>query len=265
MHGTARERFRALFARVAEHCDLPPLPAVALRAMAMARDPEVGADELAAIVGTDAAIAARVLRMSRSTVYLRHRPPATLREAVQAVGMNALRTILIAASARAMFPGRDIVAEVLWRHSLAVALAADEIAVLRDWPRGGSAFIAGLLHEIGWLVFHLSDPDAHERLSGAPLSAEEETFGVDHQAVGASLAEQWGLDDEVVEGILHHHEHGRNPIADVVWIADRIVYDLGFGATSSVDRSPEQALGVDPVVLGETVLTALRTQGTLFD
>ena len=70
---------RTLFARVAEECDLPPLPAVASRAMALARDPEVKADELARVVQTDAAIAARVLRIAGSAIYARRTPPRSLK------------------------------------------------------------------------------------------------------------------------------------------------------------------------------------------
>src|SRR5262249_15623567 len=91
------DRFRELFDRVAELCDLPPLRAVAPRAMALARDPEVKTDDLAAVVSTDAAIAVRVLRISRSALYVRRKPPETLKEAIATVGLDGLRKILVAA------------------------------------------------------------------------------------------------------------------------------------------------------------------------
>ena len=76
---TTRDNVRTLFARVAATCDLPPLPAVAMRAMRLARDPDAKADDLARVVSTDAAIAARVLRIARSAIYVRRNAPRTLR------------------------------------------------------------------------------------------------------------------------------------------------------------------------------------------
>ena len=99
---TTRDNVRTLFARVAETCDLPPLPAVALRAMRLARDPDAKADDLARVVSTDTAIAARVLRIARSAIYVRRSAPRTLREAIMTVGFHALRKILVAASARSI-------------------------------------------------------------------------------------------------------------------------------------------------------------------
>src|SRR6185295_1818735 len=95
-----RDQTRALFLRIAETCDLPPLPAVAARAMSLARDPDACATDLARVVMTDTALAARVLKISRSVTYLRREPPRTLQEAIVVVGFQALRKILVAASAR---------------------------------------------------------------------------------------------------------------------------------------------------------------------
>lgn len=94
---------RELFIRVSESCDLPPLPAVAVRAIALARDPNVGADQLVRVVSTDAALAARVVSIARSVRYMRREAPHNLDGAIQTVGFQALRRILIEASARAAY------------------------------------------------------------------------------------------------------------------------------------------------------------------
>src|SRR5690349_2631722 len=153
----SRSALRELFNRVSESCDLPPLPAVAVRAIALARDPNVGTDQLVRVVSTDAALAARVVSIARSVRYMRREPPRTLDGAIQTVGFQALRRILIAASARAAYRADDAVAQTLWEHALATALAADELARVAGEPRGGNSFIAGLMHDIGKLVLHLSD------------------------------------------------------------------------------------------------------------
>src|SRR4051794_22763830 len=69
MQSTRHVIVRSVFAHVAQTCDLPPLPAVAARALTLARDPNTKADELSRLVMTDAALAARVLKIAQSVVY----------------------------------------------------------------------------------------------------------------------------------------------------------------------------------------------------
>ena len=228
------QAFRTLFERVSGFCDLPPLPAVAARAMALIRDPETEAEDLARLVSTDATIAARVLRLSRSVLYVRRQPPRTLREAIVTVGYGALRKMLLVASARSAYPQQDAVARGLWEHALATALACDELAMVAGEPRGGSSFIAGLMHDIGRLVFHVSDPQGYASLPAWDEDGELARFGVTHAAVGACLAEQWGIETEVVDALMFHHAEETTGLAKRVQTADRIAHEIGYGSTNAV-------------------------------
>src|SRR5207249_2469189 len=129
----------------------------------------------------------------------------------------------------------DPVSHRLWEHALATALAADELDHLDGLPRGGSVFIAGLLHDTGKLLFHLADPKASADLPDDER-VEEDVFGVAHSAVAACLAEQWGLDDDVVAGIMFHHRAEAGSISAIaarLAQADRIADQLGFAAIAS--------------------------------
>jgi len=265
---TPRQNVRALFLRIAETCDLPPLPAVAVRAMSLAHDPDATAGDLTRVVATDAALAARVLKISRSVTYLRRQPPRTLQEAIVTVGFQALRKILIAASARAAYGAHDATAEALWRHALATALAADEVAVEKGERRGGDAFIAGLLHDVGKLVFHLADPVAFARLGHADEAMETEVCGATHAAVGGCLAEKWGLETEVVEAVMFHHAADAEGLARRVAIADRIAHQIGFGSVVA-DGAPEPDAEADPqldlAAVGARVTKSFERERTLFE
>ena len=264
---SSRAALRELFIRVSESCDLPPLPAVAVRAIALARDPNVGTDQLARIVSTDAALAARVVSIARSVRYLRREAPRTLAAAIQTVGFQALRRILIAASARAAYRADDAVALALWEHALATALAADELAHLAGEPRGGNSFIAGLMHDIGKLVLHLSDHANFAALDHGDETREHEIFGVTHEQVGACLAEHWGLEDDVVWAILaHHHAPVDSKLAQRIALADRIACKIGYGwardaeAVEPIDLATADSL--DELV--ERVRQSFEAERTLF-
>jgi putative nucleotidyltransferase with HDIG domain len=260
-----RADIRATFNRIAETCDLPPMPAAAARALRLARDPDTTTDELAKVVLVDPALAARVLTMSRSVLYLRRTPPKTLREAIMTVGFQGLRRILMAASARSAFSADDRVAQALWGHSLATAIAADELAksVGAD-NAGGDAFIAGLLHDIGKLIFHIADPKAYAQLGVCDAAQEHEFFGATHDLAGACVAEIWGLDDEIVQAILGHHG-GEAPTALAVLVgrADLIATEIGYGSVPQ-GEVPGLAAGESPDV-AERVRTLFESEQSLFE
>jgi HD-like signal output (HDOD) protein len=262
----AREDVRAVFNHIAETVDLPPMPAAAARALRLARDPDTTTDALAKVVLTDPALAARVLTMSRSVLYLRRTPPRSLHEAIVTVGFQGLRRILMAASARSAYSADDATAQRLWAHSLATALAADELAKPQAGdkaaPGGGDAFIAGLLHDVGRLIFHLGDPKAYAQLNLFDAAKETELFGATHDVVGACVADVWEIDAAIVEAILGHHGANASPLAAIVARADRIATSIGYGAiatgdtTESGDESPE---------LVELVRTLFETERALFE
>jgi HD-like signal output (HDOD) protein len=225
----ARMRFRGLFREIVWKCDLPPFPKVATRALALARNPCARTDDVARVVAADPALATRVLHIANSVVYAKRDPPATVRDAIITVGFDTLRALLITASARLLYDGRDPVAETLWAHALATALAADELRHPHE-PSGGKAFIAGLLHDVGKLVFHITDPAAFARLGYADEEGERATFGVSHAVASGVLADMWSAPPGVAEAIIEHHTRPACGLAGRLRVADWIAHAIGHGS-----------------------------------
>ncbi len=255
----------ALVEEIASTCDLPPLPAAAARALALARDAESSSEDLARVVATDPALAARVLAMSRSVTYLRRQPPRTLQEAIATVGMRALRRILIAASARAAYRADDAVAQALWAHSLATGLAAEELGKVKGGANNGDAFIAGLLHDIGKLILHLSNPTAFATLGVYDEEAERRLFGATHAEIGGSLAEKWGLEPEIVQAIQGHHAGDGSPLAACVATADRLAIEIGYGSVPSAAPETPEAHDAEFEAAADRVKALFESERTLFD
>jgi HD-like signal output (HDOD) protein len=234
------ERVRIYIEAAASTCDLPPLPRVAMQAMTLTADPAAKAGDVAHIVASDQALATRVLSISRSAVYMRRQAPRTVQDAIVTVGFEVVRQMVITAAARTLHQTDDPTAERLWAHALVTALAADELRPPGE-PRGGTTFLAGLLHDIGRLVFYLSDAESFGRLGHHDEALEHELFGVSHAVVGGRLLDVWGVDGHVAHAVTDHHVPAGQGLATSIAQAEWIAHHLGHGSTPGELPLPETA------------------------
>jgi HD-like signal output (HDOD) protein len=260
----ASRRQRVISAEVAARCTLPPLPPVAAQALRLIDDPDADVDALVRLVATDAALAARALRISRSLTHGPRQPPETLRRAILSVGLGTLRSVVLAASVRSVFPPRDQIAEGLWAHGLATAIAADEIARRSGDRDPGPSFIAGLLHDVGKLVFYLSDRTLFASLPHFDPVAEERAFGVTHPAIGAYLLQTWGIEEPIPHAVLEHHAP-TTPIACRVAEADRIAELLGIRCTRPTEPAGSSRDAAELQPLLDVVAQRFAAERQLFD
>jgi HD-like signal output (HDOD) protein len=259
-------QIRAVCREVAAKCDLPPFPKVIARAIALTAAPDADGKDVARVISGDPALAARVLHLARSATYCQRQPPRTVVEAVFTVGFATVRQLLVAAGACTLHARGDATARRLWAHALATALAADELRPPGE-PRGGESFVAGLLHDIGRLVFHLSDPDAFDRLPYFDQQLEREAYGVSHAALGGYLADTWGMDVKVAHAIFEHHIPLAHGLAARLVRADWIAHRLGLGSTEGeialAETVDEDQCDLEPIV--ERVAQAFEAERQFFD
>jgi putative nucleotidyltransferase with HDIG domain len=235
---------------------LEPLPAHVLEAMRLLDDLTSSAESVAEVVGRDPVLAARVLRLANSALYMRTRRVATLRDAVVLVGFAAVRSLLFTAVAYDAFargaPGYGLDRVRMWQHALAVATVARHLAQTRGLD-AEAAFVAGLLHDIGKMALSHSLQEQYRAVleaveEGADfVEAERAVLGCDHAQVGAEAARRWSLPEPLVQAIEHHHRPDEVPelgLADVVHVADALSVMLGFGVGTDqlMHRCSERAL-----------------------
>ena len=276
-----RAELRAALGRLSRTGELPTLPAVATSALAIARDPDADIDQLCRAIQTDVGIAARVLRVANSAMYGRRTVCKSLRDAVTTVGMRTMQDVLSAAALRSVLDLRDPVAQRLWDHALAVGIAAEELARITGTVRRGGAFIPGLFHDVGRIVFFLADPVAYGAVvqqeatasNDAPIGTSEHAWcGFDHSEAGAALASDWGLPTEFVDAVRWHHDPTKAPVGDrlarLIATADYVAYRIGLGAS---DGAPEQRAGQATITLDDEdafiaqVREAFAAERSLFD
>ncbi len=247
---------------------LPPLPEVAWRILEMTSDLYLGAGGLSELIERDQALTARVLRIANSAFFRRTREIRTVRDASVLLGNRRIRGIVVAASlggvVRKTPQGRR-----LWEHALGTALAAREIASLTRQVDPDEAFVAGLLHDVGKILFDLQFPQAFLEATAcaeanpdlSTLEAERAYLGWTHTEAGELVAETWNLPQPVSEVVICHHEPERSvPFRDLctmVRAANWLCHSLGIGPVCRVTGLEDAREIWEPVGLEPDTVRAL--------
>lgn len=221
----------------------PLLPETMIRLMEIIGNPRAEPGMLVRIVEEDPGLALQALHLCNSAYYSLPVEVTSIHHAVLLLGRETVAGIAMAAYLHGLI---DSLARCrssnLWLqgakdHFLDVARAAQRLAakaVDLGVPTG-TAFTAGLLHDVGKLVLarlpeamELRVRDLMERLDLPLVQAEEEALGAHHASVGFQLAERWGIPEVAADAILHHHDPLRSETAVglLVYLADRAVRAL---------------------------------------
>jgi HD-like signal output (HDOD) protein len=232
---------------------MPTVPAIVmpLTAMLQLQPEKVEMEKVVELVSYDSTIAAQCLRMANSPLFGR-RNTETVRSAIMALGLKRVQAMVLGCCMNQIVPvdkwAMDPV--VFWRHSMACALVCSRMAKMIDYPDADKAYLAGLLHDLGFLVNTLTCTEEFRKCIHqaseehvALHRVEEFHLGFTHCQSGKILAEQWRFSPEVIEVIEFHHDEGVNPkgvpLVALVHLGDLLcrVRDLGYGYY--------EAMGVD--------------------
>lgn len=205
----------SLMSRALETENIPSLPHVAVEVLALSRRASVTADDLAAIVQNDPAIAARLLKIVNSALYGIPRKIGSVRQAISMLGIRSVTvTVLTFALVEGIKaqPASGMNLEGYWRRSLSSAVISRMLA--KDVSKGlaEEAFVVGLLSDIGVMAAWRCSPDEYgpivERAEAEGLALHElemKTFGVDHALISAELLRKWRLPDQISNAVEGHH------------------------------------------------------------
>ncbi len=197
--------------------DLPPMPAVVARILHLLSDPECSIADLTSTLSQDPALVARLIKVSNSSLYGSAQKAGSVNQAIVRLGMRSTRSLVIAVSTRALFPMDNprigLHARALWDHSVASGIAARHVAAAAGYADPDEAFVAGVLHDIGKVIFLLNVPDdalkalrLQESARIGSVAAEMRVLGFDHTEVGARLLQKWDLPPELIASTRWHHD-----------------------------------------------------------
>lgn len=241
--------------------DIATLPEVTIKIIEIVEDSKSTARDLHDVIKNDPALSVKVLKVVNSAFYGLPGQVASVDRAIILLGLSAVKNIAIAASIARLFKGKRISdhfsAADLWRHSVAVAVAARTLGKCSPHPvLQDELFVAGLIHDIGMLVERQAFPDEFSEVidrcvtgEGDFLECEREVIGADHQAFGVGLTTKWKFPRHLRAAVGFHHSPDAvsdelKNMAALIHIADVLVCQekIGFYITAMHQDIPDSLL-----------------------
>ena len=188
--------------------DIPAQPEALVRLSVLLGDDSVNLQAISALISSDMALAAAVLKAVNSSLYGLRGRVQTVQQAITHLGTREVASVTFEMGLRAVFPAAPEL-EPLWERASVRGLLMGRIGnalSVDPW----AAHSAGLFEECGKAVLFRHAPDRYRGLLNRAgddeelLMLEHEEFGVSHDALGAALCESWGLAATAVTSVRYH-------------------------------------------------------------
>jgi HD-like signal output (HDOD) protein len=190
--------------------DLPSFPDIALRVRKVLADEEVSQEQVVRVVGSEPALAARLMQIANSAALnFTGKPIQDLRTAINRMGHNMVRSAAIAFSMSQLkkvesLKGLEKPLDDLWKSSAAVAAMSHAVAKRYSQINPDTGMLAGLLHGIGKLYI-LTRSSKHPALF-AETATYNQIVRDWHSPVAKALLENWDMAEEIVVAVSDYED-----------------------------------------------------------
>ena len=265
-----------LLKRLGECQQLPTLPGVVFQLLELCRQEEASLQEAGDLIGSDPALAARVLQVVNSPFYGLRREVTSLRQACSLLGVWSLCSLALSfslASNLRQSNSGSFDYRAYWQRSLLSAIAARTTAQWMKLSNGETLFLVALLQDIGMLALEKLYPHEYGELfaeSGRDHllleRLEREHLDATHVELGQYLADKWNFPELFSRSFEFSHERDRTTLQDLEpdlrcvslsgHIADTWLREDHLEASSDAARVAESALDMKPQAL-QSILTEI--------
>ena len=230
--------------------EIDSLPSVALQVIELADLDGTHRRDLVKLIESDQGLTARVLRVANSAWLGYPGRIASLDRAMAMLGFDMVRNLALSVVVSHLFlkeqKGDQLKARDLWHHSLACAVACEQLARHTAFPQPGMAFVAGLLHDLGKVLLLSWNREVYQQLVRlgrqkrvALHLVEKEALGLDHAEIGRMLLEDWNLPAELADALGRHHTPAEQigsarELAVVLQLANCLCHHERFGFSGNV-------------------------------
>jgi len=238
--------------------DLPPMPKIIYKAREVMANPKSGFKDIAEVIETDQAIAAKVLQVANSAYYGLSGMVSSIHQATVVLGHKTLEQLITMVSATSLLgshlKGYRMGSGALWQHSLAVALCSRLIAKDRAPALENDAFSVGLIHDAGklaldrYILERSAQVDQALKTGITFLQVEKLVLGFDHTELASDLCAKWKLPENHVNAMRFHHDPAAakgNQLAYIVHTANHIAQQSGIASSMDASRYELDAGALD--------------------
>lgn len=225
--------------KIRQFANLPTLSVVQSKLLQTIGNPAANVDDIASVIRHDPALSAKIVAVANSPFFGCPGRVESLEKAILMIGFDYLKGITLSICILGFFPQTKSLRS-MWAHSYAVGSLAGMLSRRIPDADSGSAFLAGLLHDIGRIVFmkvYADEPQADRtneifELKGRELlQAETETMFCTHADAGRWFLESLTFPADVIESVGLHHAHidmiPSGGLTPVIYLADGIMGLVG--------------------------------------
>ena len=192
---------------------LPQFPENIVAIQRLIADPKSEINDIARKISTDPSLTADLLRTVNSAQFMLPNKVDNIVDAVKMLGLRGVKNMLFNYGTEKIL---DLPAHPeLWDHAHRVAFYSFTLArqITRSKDVIDDAYVGGVLHDIGKIVFSAVHPELLDRIKLfsserdiSPGLFEDLSAGYNHAEIGAKIAEKWNFSDSLIDAIRHHHE-----------------------------------------------------------
>ncbi len=236
--------------------DLPQFPENIVFIQKLINDPESELTDIARQISMDPSLTADLLKVVNSAQFMLPKKVDNIVEAVKLVGLRGIRNMLFSYGTQKVLKTDQ---KTLWDHSYRVAFYSYNLA--KNFKRKkdllDDAYVGGILHDIGKIVFSKVHPELLDKISRFCTEKEfnhdimeELSAGLNHAMIGGKIAEKWNFPPSLIAAIAHHHnpENSHKDSRDVVhtvYLANSLAnIESGEITFEQVDMSILQDFGI---------------------
>lgn len=187
--------------------NVPRIPEVVRTLITQFNDPKIDFDAVAKNIEKEQMISLKVLRLVNSAHFGLSKKVGTIQEAVIMMGMNQLRTLVIASAMVGAVPKiENVNIKQFWGDSFRTATYAKWLAAESN-TAPDLAFTAGLINGLGTILIHMGAPKIaneiaqHAQAGGNRVALERQCLGFTSEEVCAELCRRWHFSEELIEAV----------------------------------------------------------------
>jgi HD-like signal output (HDOD) protein len=224
--------------------DLPPLPEILIHLEKKVNDPKSDLESIAELLESDPVLSGNLIVLANCVFFGGGRERAEdISSAVMRLGIKMVLDLAYTLKLSNMFARSPQFDQLqFWKHTFSVALLSQALAKKFDLSPEDQevSYVAGLMHDIGILVFFHLIPEEYSLITKeiknseeALVSLEHAKFGIDHSELGGKfILSKWPVSSKVsISAKLHIQEVSSNgaslSIPQIVSLADRIASGYG--------------------------------------